>query len=195
VSVRSSPARFGAALGTTERDGNAGFNISGLEGNRVLVQVDGVRSSDSFVFGAQAVGRGDYGDLDPLKSGLSLRAGQRADLREVEPQRAEPGQRGRAPGRLVADRLADRRFAAADAYWNATKGDWAAVRQAWGQAIAKDRGVAVTEEAENGSVPRPKPMALAEQIAGGAKDERSAVTEARALIGGPARTRSLAALN
>ena len=31
VSVRSSPSRFGAALGTTGRDGNAGFNIRGLE--------------------------------------------------------------------------------------------------------------------------------------------------------------------
>lgn len=73
VSVRSSPARFGAALGTTGRDGNAGFNIRGLEGDRVLVQVDGVRTPDSFVFGAQAVGRGDYGDLDLLKSAEVLR--------------------------------------------------------------------------------------------------------------------------
>ncbi|MCC7266007.1 MAG: TonB-dependent receptor plug domain-containing protein, partial [Caulobacteraceae bacterium] len=73
VSVRASPARFGAALGTTGRDGNAGFNIRGLEGNRVLVQVDGVRTPDSFVFGAQAVGRGDYGDLDLLKSAEVLR--------------------------------------------------------------------------------------------------------------------------
>src|SRR5690606_32466975 len=40
VSVRNAPARFGAALGTTGRDGNAGFNIRGLEGNRVLMQVD-----------------------------------------------------------------------------------------------------------------------------------------------------------
>ncbi|WP_374469119.1 TonB-dependent hemoglobin/transferrin/lactoferrin family receptor [Phenylobacterium sp.] len=67
VSVRSSPARFGAALGTTGRDGNAGFNIRGLEGNRVLIQVDGVRTPDAFTFGAQSVGRGDYGDLDLLK--------------------------------------------------------------------------------------------------------------------------------
>jgi hemoglobin/transferrin/lactoferrin receptor protein len=67
VSVRSSPTRFGAALGTTGRDGNAGFNIRGLEGNRVLIQVDGVRMPDSFVFGAQSVGRGDYGDLDLIK--------------------------------------------------------------------------------------------------------------------------------
>jgi hemoglobin/transferrin/lactoferrin receptor protein len=67
VSVRSSPARFGAALGTTGRDGNAGFNIRGLEGNRVLIQVDGVRLPDAFAFGAQSVGRGDYLDLDLIK--------------------------------------------------------------------------------------------------------------------------------
>jgi hemoglobin/transferrin/lactoferrin receptor protein len=73
VSVRSSPARFGAALGTTGRDGNSGFNIRGLEGARVLMQVDGIRVPDGFVFGAQAVGRGDYGDLDLLKSVEILR--------------------------------------------------------------------------------------------------------------------------
>lgn len=73
VSVRASPTRFGAALGTTGRDGNAGFNIRGLEGNRVLIQVDGVRVPDGFTFGAQSVGRGDYQDLDLMKSVEILR--------------------------------------------------------------------------------------------------------------------------
>lgn len=73
VSVRSSPARFGAASGSTGRDGNAGFNIRGLEGNRVLIQVDGVRLPDAFLFGPQAVGRGDYVDLGLLKSVEILR--------------------------------------------------------------------------------------------------------------------------
>lgn len=68
VSVRTSPARFNAALSGTGRDGNSGFNIRGLEGNRVLIQVDGVRVPDSFGFGAQSVGRGDYADLDMIKS-------------------------------------------------------------------------------------------------------------------------------
>lgn len=68
VAVRNSPARFGAAQGTTGRDGNAGFNIRGLEGNRVLIQVDGIRTPDAYSFGAQSVGRGDYVDLDILKS-------------------------------------------------------------------------------------------------------------------------------
>src|SRR5687767_13980010 len=68
VAVRSSPARFTAALASTGRDGNSGFNIRGLEGNRVLIQVDGVRTPDAYSFGAQSVGRGDYVDLDILKA-------------------------------------------------------------------------------------------------------------------------------
>ncbi len=68
VSVRNSPGRFGAALGSTGRDRNAGFNIRGLEGNRVLMQVDGVRIPDSYAFGPTVNGRGDYVDLDLLKS-------------------------------------------------------------------------------------------------------------------------------
>jgi hemoglobin/transferrin/lactoferrin receptor protein len=73
VSVRTQPARFGAALGTAGRDGNSGFNIRGLGGNRVLMQTDGIRLPDAFEFGAQAVGRGDYADLDLLKSVEILR--------------------------------------------------------------------------------------------------------------------------
>lgn len=73
VSVRSSPSRPTAALAATGRDGNSGFNIRGLEGNRVLIQTDGVRTPDAFSFGAQAVGRGDYLDLDLLKSVEILR--------------------------------------------------------------------------------------------------------------------------
>lgn len=73
VSVRSSPSRFTAAGASTGRDGNAGFNIRGLEGNRVLIQTDGIRLPDAFAFGAQATSRGDYADLDLLKSVEILR--------------------------------------------------------------------------------------------------------------------------
>jgi hemoglobin/transferrin/lactoferrin receptor protein len=73
VSVRSSPARFTAAGSSTGRDGNSGFNIRGLEGNRVLIQIDGIRVPDAFSFGAQAAGRGDYVGLDLLKSVEILR--------------------------------------------------------------------------------------------------------------------------
>lgn len=73
VSVVSQPARFGAALGTTGRAGNEGFTIRGLGGDRVLIVVDGVRTPDGFVFGAQSVGRGGYADLDLIQSVEILR--------------------------------------------------------------------------------------------------------------------------
>jgi hemoglobin/transferrin/lactoferrin receptor protein len=73
VSVPTTPARFGAALGTSGRAGNEGFTIRGLGGDRVLIVVDGVRTPDSFAFGAQSVGRGGYADLDLMKSVEILR--------------------------------------------------------------------------------------------------------------------------
>lgn len=68
VSVRTEPSRFAAALGATGRSGNSGFNIRGLDGNRVLFQIDGIRVPDAFSFGPNSFGRGDYMDLDLLNS-------------------------------------------------------------------------------------------------------------------------------
>lgn len=73
VTVPRSPTRFGAALGVTGRAGNEGFVIRGIGGNRVLMQVDGVRVPDGFTFGAQAAGRGDYVDVGLIKSVEILR--------------------------------------------------------------------------------------------------------------------------
>lgn len=73
VSVQRQPARFNAASSGTGRAGNEGFTIRGIGGNRVLVQVDGVRVPDGFSFGAQAAGRGDYVDLGLIKSVEILR--------------------------------------------------------------------------------------------------------------------------
>lgn len=73
VSVPTSPARFSAALSGAGRDGNSGFTIRGMGGNRVLIVQDGVRMPDGFAFGAQAVGRGGYNDLDMIKSVEILR--------------------------------------------------------------------------------------------------------------------------
>lgn len=73
VTVRRAPARFGAAFGSTGRAGNEGFTIRGIGGNRVIVQVDGIRVPDGFSFGAQDVGRGDYVDLGLVKSVEILR--------------------------------------------------------------------------------------------------------------------------
>ncbi len=66
VTVKRAPARFGMASGNTGRDGNAGFNIRGLEGNRVLMLEDGIRMPRSYVFSANAFGR-DYFDIGLIK--------------------------------------------------------------------------------------------------------------------------------
>jgi hemoglobin/transferrin/lactoferrin receptor protein len=66
VSVRRQPARFSAAGAGTGRDGNASFNIRGIDGNRVLIQVDGIRLPNAFSFGATNIGRGDYLDLSSV---------------------------------------------------------------------------------------------------------------------------------
>ncbi len=72
ISVPRGPTRFGAALGVTGRAGNEGFIIRGIGGNRVLIQVDGVRVPDGFTFGAQSSGR-DYVDIGLVKSVEILR--------------------------------------------------------------------------------------------------------------------------
>ncbi|MDP3226606.1 MAG: TonB-dependent hemoglobin/transferrin/lactoferrin family receptor [Acidovorax sp.] len=66
VSVARSPSRFTLASGSTGRDQNAGFNIRGLDGNRVLMMVDGIRLPRSYVFSANAFGR-DYMDIGLLQ--------------------------------------------------------------------------------------------------------------------------------
>src|SRR5690606_35584257 len=48
VTVSNAPSRFGAVLGSTGRDGNSGFTIRGMGGNRVLFLTDGVRVPDAF---------------------------------------------------------------------------------------------------------------------------------------------------
>ncbi len=73
VSVRAAPARFTAAGAATGRAGVEGINIRGLEGNQVLMLVDGIRVPNSFSFAAFATGRGDYVEVDGLKSAEVLR--------------------------------------------------------------------------------------------------------------------------
>ncbi len=63
VVVKRSAARFTlAGQPAFGRDQNAGFNIRGLDGNRVLMLVDGIRQPRSYVFSANAFGR-DYLDI------------------------------------------------------------------------------------------------------------------------------------
>lgn len=73
VTVRAAPTRFSAAGAATGRAGNEGINIRGLEGNQVLMMVDGIRVPNSFSFGAFATGRGDFLDVDGIKTVEVLR--------------------------------------------------------------------------------------------------------------------------
>ncbi len=73
LAVKSIAPRFTAAGASTGRAGNEGINIRGLEGNRVLMMVDGIRVPQSFAFGAFASGRADFIDLDSLASAEVLR--------------------------------------------------------------------------------------------------------------------------
>ncbi len=68
VSVRHAPARFSVtgAGNPVGRDGNVGFTIRGLGGNRVLMLVDGIRLPRSYVNGSNAFGR-DALALDLIK--------------------------------------------------------------------------------------------------------------------------------
>ncbi|MCK6407206.1 MAG: TonB-dependent hemoglobin/transferrin/lactoferrin family receptor [Rhodocyclaceae bacterium] len=58
VSVSNKPSRFGLS----------GFNIRGLEDNRILMQVDGVRMPDSFVFGGYSNASRDMVDIELLQA-------------------------------------------------------------------------------------------------------------------------------
>lgn len=73
VSVRANASRFTAAGSSTGRAGNEGINIRGLEGNQVLMVVDGIRVPNAFAFGPFATGRADFFDVDALSSAEVLR--------------------------------------------------------------------------------------------------------------------------
>ncbi|PVX29823.1 TonB-dependent hemoglobin/transferrin/lactoferrin family receptor [Sphingomonas pokkalii] len=137
VSVPRQPARFGAASGTTGRAGNEGFIVRGIGGNRVLIQVDGVRVPDGFTFGAQSVGRGDYVDLGLVKSVEILRGpasalyGSDGLAGAISFTTADPGDfltGGKAVGGLVRAG-----YQSSDQEWSETgilagrSGDWSAM--------------------------------------------------------------------
>ena len=73
LSVRAAPGRFGLTQGSTGRAGNEGLNIRGLEGNQVLMLVDGIRVPNSFSFGTLATGRADYLALEATQAAEVLR--------------------------------------------------------------------------------------------------------------------------
>lgn len=73
LAVRAVAPRFTAAGASTGRGGNEGINIRGLEGNQVLMMIDGIRVPQSFSFGAFSSGRVDFIDPDMLVGAEVLR--------------------------------------------------------------------------------------------------------------------------
>lgn len=73
VSVRKQPKRYGAITNPAGRGGASSINIRGIEGNRVLMTLDGIRVPDAFSFGNMATSRGDFIDMDTLKTAEVLR--------------------------------------------------------------------------------------------------------------------------
>ncbi|OWQ93621.1 TonB-dependent receptor [Roseateles aquatilis] len=73
IDVRAMTPRFSAAGSSLGRAGNEGLNIRGLDGNRVLMMIDGIRVPQSFSFGPFASGRADFVDLYSLTSAEVLR--------------------------------------------------------------------------------------------------------------------------
>ncbi|MBN8505164.1 MAG: TonB-dependent receptor [Burkholderiales bacterium] len=57
LSVRAANPRFSLAGSAVGRSGGEGLNVRGLEGNQVLLMVDGIRQAQSFSFGPFVTGR------------------------------------------------------------------------------------------------------------------------------------------
>ena len=72
--------------------------------------------------------------------------------------------------------------AAADAYWAQTSGYWAAIRNEWARIAAQSGGIAITEEAQTGTIVSGRLLSLADEIVSGDKTEQSAITEALTLM-------------
>lgn len=80
--------------------------------------------------------------------------------------------------------------ARADAYWAKTKGYWHVVRTAWDAVIARDKGIAVTEQAEWGSTTSERLMTMADKLESGEMTEAAASAEARRIILGETRVKT-----
>lgn len=72
--------------------------------------------------------------------------------------------------------------ARADAYWARTGHYWAAVRKAWDDVIARDKGIAIGEQADWGSVTSQRLMTMADKVEAGEMTEAAASAEARRII-------------
>lgn len=67
VTVPQQVQRFSLAAGRQGRGGQESINIRGLQGNNVLLLVDGIRVPNQFAFGALSTGRGGYLDTEGFR--------------------------------------------------------------------------------------------------------------------------------
>lgn len=67
VTVPQQTGRFSIAVGGKGRGGLESINIRGLQGNNVLLLVDGIRVPNQFSFSAFQVGRGNFLDVDSFR--------------------------------------------------------------------------------------------------------------------------------
>jgi hemoglobin/transferrin/lactoferrin receptor protein len=65
--IDASVAPGGMGPSTINRSGFKSYNIRGIDGNRVLLNVDGIRQADEFTFGDTATVGRDYIDLETMK--------------------------------------------------------------------------------------------------------------------------------
>ncbi len=67
VTVPQQTSRFSLAIGSQGRGGQESINIRGLQGNNVLLLVDGIRVPNQFSFGSLSSGRGNFLDVDGFR--------------------------------------------------------------------------------------------------------------------------------
>ena len=67
ITVPQKTGRFSLAIGSQGRGGQESINIRGLQGNNVLLLVDGIRVPNQFSFGSLSSGRGNFLDVDGFR--------------------------------------------------------------------------------------------------------------------------------
>lgn len=67
ITVPQQTGRFSLAFGSQGRGGQESINIRGLQGNNVLLLVDGIRVPNQFSFGSLSSGRGNFLDVDGFR--------------------------------------------------------------------------------------------------------------------------------